>query len=205
MPHAPKNSGVIDPARIRELVLAILSGEGKKNAYWKDFQDMFYPHVLRAVRRKGVRSPHLEEIANDTFTSAHRSIGTIDLDQVIRNPNQIQGWLAKIAEREATKYFGELARERGRIERLVSRSRPCHTMNGQPITTKGNDEILLEVVRGVWDRLSTSEWDVARLYFWDNKNFLDIAELLDIDRKTVRARLFRVLELARLLIRRDLP
>ena len=128
-----------------------------------------------------------QEITQDTFIQAHKSLPTL------RDPNRFSGWLHVIAKRQCIEWLRRKpitmqsldAMPEAELERL-SYARYLEEERAQTST----DE-LREVVERLLQKLPVNERSVMVLHYYKGLTCEEVSALLDVSLNTVKSRLYR--------------
>ena len=128
-----------------------------------------------------------QEITQDTFIQAHKSLPTL------RDPNRFSGWLHVIAKRQCIEWLRRKpitmqsldAMPRAELEKL-SYARYIEAEQTQTAT-----DGLREVVERLLQKLPVNERSVMVLHYYKGLTCEEVSDLLDVSLNTVKSRLYR--------------
>ncbi|HEY7817465.1 MAG TPA: sigma-70 family RNA polymerase sigma factor [Vicinamibacteria bacterium] len=169
--------------------LVVRARAGDRDAFAeivRTYQRRVYAVAVRMTRRHEVA----DDITQDTFVRAYRSLESFDLER------PLQPWLLRIAMNLAINYLnGAARRERpladdgsaGALERPFRRDEP---LDANPERALASEELALDLERAV-ERLPADQRTVFLLKVVEELRYEEIAELLGISEGTVMSRLSR--------------
>lgn len=186
MMEAPRGRGADRPLLLDEpeLLARCRAGETAAFAVLVDrYRDRAYGLAFRLIRS----APDAEEVAQDAFVSAWRSLGAF------RGDATFSTWLYRIVWRKALDRV-ELLRNRGRREVAVDDPArvEAEAAGNAPMADEGGasarDVNKLERLLGTLSELSRA---VVTLYYYEDRSVSDVAAALGIPEGTVKTHLFR--------------
>jgi RNA polymerase sigma-70 factor (ECF subfamily) len=170
----------------RTLVLRVRAGDRDAFAeIVRTYQRRVYAVAVRMTRRHEVA----DDITQDTFVRAYRSLESFDLER------PLQPWLMRIAMNVAINYLNGAARRERPLpedgsagaERRFPREEP---LDANPERALASEELALDLERAV-ERLPADQRTVFLLKVVEELRYEEIAELLGISEGTVMSRLSR--------------
>lgn len=151
-------------------------------------EDTVFALIMRQVGERGAA----EDICQDTFVRAYRSIGKFKFK------SQFSTWLVRIAINQTSSYFtSRRYKESRRTDRLI---RETHDMPGEQQQSGQEGTELVERLRAALATLGPKFREVIVLCGLEGKSYEEAAAVLDIPTGTVRSRLNK----ARLLLKEAL-
>jgi RNA polymerase sigma-70 factor (ECF subfamily) len=174
-----------------ELDLVLRAREGDRDAFAqivRSYQRRIYAVAMRMTRRHEVA----DDITQDTFVRAYRSLGRFEAGRPLRP------WLTRIAVNLAINYLNGVARrerplvEDGPPEGEERSLRPARegSLDSNPERALESEELASDLARAV-DRLPVEQRTVFLLKVVEEMRYEEIANLLGISEGTVMSRLSR--------------
>jgi RNA polymerase sigma-70 factor (ECF subfamily) len=162
-----------------KLVARALAGDREAFAeIVRNHQRRIYALAMRMTRRHEVA----DDITQDTFVRAYRSLGRFELGR------PLQPWLTRIAVNLAINHLNGAAKR----EQPLSEERPSRDegLDGNPERALESDELATDLERAV-ARLPEEQRTVFLLKVVEDMRYEEIAKLLRISEGTVMSRLSR--------------
>jgi len=163
--------------REAELVLRCLSGETSA------FEALYGAHAGRIAAyflRSGFARADADDLTQETFTRAFRSLGTFDADRGAFRP-----WLATIARNVARKRWGRRA-EPGNFDPELAEDVLAGADNPQTAAQQAEE---IDAVRDCVSRLPEQLGRIIRLRYVEGRSTRGVAAATGIPEATVRSRL----------------
>ena len=157
--------------------------------------------VLRYITAKCLNISDIDDIYQDTFLNVYRSL--CNTDKPIENE---EAFVINIAKKSLSRYYGLLAKLRGRVSDSLSRLPDKRLLEEIPAE---EDVEMLVADRALCDEIfeivSSMTSDVQRIvymYFILDMSIGEIAKALKLREETVKGRLYRTLDRIRRTYRR---
>jgi RNA polymerase sigma-70 factor (ECF subfamily) len=152
-------------------------------AVYEEFFPKIYSYILRSVGHPEAA----EDLTSNAFTDAFKYIKTKDVE--IKN---FSAWMYKIATNEVLKYLNNKRRrytvsiddERASLDRYLVDEDADKTERFTRYWT----------VKQALKKLKAQEALVVELYFFEGKNYQEMAEILDISENALRTRVHRIVK-----------
>jgi len=155
-------------------------GDPASTEGFQDFSAVFeaeFSYVCRVLRRLGVRSADLEDVAQEVFVTVHRKFAEYDRARPIRP------WLFAFAFRSASNHQ-RLARHRREVSGTPLSEPPAATTPEDALSDRQAQELVLAALQGVpLDRRSA-----LIMHDIDGFSAPEIAEALSVPVNTVYSR-----------------
>jgi len=164
-----------------------------KNAANNEFNAIYsknYSMVLNIVRQKVRNSDDAEELANDVFLKVYKYLNIFD-----SNKSNFKTWLFNITKNAVIDYYrktkdlnqliniGNFVDENGKeLFQFIDESKPIDNVETTELATSLNSS---------FDALKEPYKSVAKLFFVEQKQYNEIADLLNIPLNTVKVTLMR--------------
>jgi RNA polymerase sigma-70 factor (ECF subfamily) len=154
----------------------------KDHAAFAEFVIQYEPMVNACGRRLGLTEDEVEDVMGDTFLAAYRSVHNFN------GLSSLGSWIWTIAYRQAINHLRKHTRHQ-RYQRSLSfaasydeRMQPEHPMEKQETLSR-----LKQAVKQL-----PKPWATAiRLFYWDAKSTVEIAQIMNVGAGVARAYLFR--------------
>lgn len=140
--------------------------------------DAHAPFLLRTVQRLTGPGPHVEDVVQEVFLTAHRRRHELSGDDV-------RGWLYRVAQNLVRHHYRSLARQRRLRDKALVEESARSVALAPALEQKENAARVWSVV----GRLPLKLREVFVLYELEELSSVEIARLLDIPENTARSRL----------------
>ena len=151
-----------------------------------------YSEVLRYVTTKVKRSEDAEEITSEVFVRCNKHLAIYDVNRA-----KISTWLFTIANNLIIDHY------RKADENTINVSRFADAETGKEVfqfisddsadDNVQNSELMYAINRAM-SKLKPKHKEIAVMYFKDNQQYVDIANVLDIPLNTVKVTILRIRE-----------
>ena len=160
------------------------------------FEDIYRRNqtaVLRFITAKCLSISDIDDIYQDTFLNVYRSL--CNMQKPIENE---EAWVISIAKKSLSRYYGVIAKLKGRINESLSRL--PDKMLLEDIPAEVDVEMLVadrSLCEEIFDTVSSMPADVQRIvymYYILDMSAAEIARALELRESTVKSRLYRALD-----------
>lgn len=167
---------------------------GTKTVDFNHIYNTYYSQVLNYVRSKvNGKLEIAEEITQDTFIKVNEHIANYDVHKA-----KVTTWLFTIANRKVIDFYRTNV---NKSKRMVSvdgytdenGKETYQISGGYNVETIESNEVN-EAIERAMNKLNYKEKAIAEFYFLYEKQYQEIAELLDIPMGSVKGNLFRIRE-----------
>jgi len=129
-----------------------------------------------------------EELANDVFMKVYTHLEIFDVEKA-----QLGTWISKIAQNTLTDYWRKKKLETTSINHFMNDDgiptlQIAGTLNANDLIESKETRVAIEAAM---DKLGSKYREIAELYFYKNKKYIEIAEILDIPMSNVKVTLLR--------------
>ncbi len=116
-----------------------------------------------------------QDVAQEVFIKAYQNLGSVDINK------PFQPWIYRIAHNEAANYLRTLSRKKeNRLE-----DDQWNNLPGADLTDELENEERIALVLKAVDQLDNKYREVIILYFFEEKSYKEIAEILNSSTNTV--------------------
>ncbi len=182
------NHDLTDHSDELDMIKAVLAGE--KEMYQRlveKYQDLVYSAIARLTGP----CPEVEDLAQETFWQAYRSLPSF------RGDSRFSTWLLRIAVNKALDYLRSNRREKRRVE-VFTRQVELKSEGGpeKELLQKEQQEYL----HGILELLAPCYRHALKRRYLDGYSYREIAREAGVALKTVESRLYRAKKQLRMLL-----
>ncbi len=152
-------------------------------SHFEPLYNRYFDSIFRFVYRKTDDEQTAADITSRVFYNAMNALERYRITEV-----SFGAWLYKIATNETYKFFRDYKKRHLSLEgETVDRIMVC-----EPVV--GDDDQKMEVLNRLIGQLSDIEVRILELKFFENRNFSDIAFIVEMKESAVKMKLYRALD-----------
>jgi len=173
----------------RGMVEAVLAGE---NELYRGLMEKYQGLVVATIARMVGRRPEVEDLSQETFWQAYRSLGRY------RGESRFSTWLLRIAVNKSIDFLRRSREEKRRLTGLDQEVNRAQAVEEPPegiVLAKERRERLDNYLQ----RLAPHYRRVLRRHYLDGYSYREIAREEGVPVKTIESRLYRARKLLRTL------
>lgn len=150
--------------------------------YFEPLYNRYFDPIFRFLYRKTSDEQEAADLTSRVFMLAMKNIGKYEIRGFA-----FSAWLYKIASNESNKHFRDLKRQRLNLEiDKLEQIMVCDVDNA----FEGRWTLIQQLIA----ELNDTEVKILELKFFENKNFAEIAFIMDQKESTVKMKLYRSLD-----------
>ncbi|MCV9387948.1 RNA polymerase sigma factor [Reichenbachiella ulvae] len=151
--------------------------------HFEPLYNKYYESIFRFIYRRTDEEQATADITSRVFMNAMKALPKYEIREV-----GFGAWLYRIAANETNKYFRETKKQMhlSLEDEKVSLVMTCDQLE--------DPEEKLSVLMQLVDELEDDEIQILELKFFENKNFKEIAFILDKKESGIKMRLYRALD-----------